>query len=425
MTIDARAALDLFNQKRFDEALPLLQRLVDAGNTDISCILAYASCLERCGEEARAIAILEQVYHAVPSAQFAIHLGSALLRVSRHDLLEKYLPQLLRDHPGNATLLSMQSEFLLASGNYGAGFDLACHRWADALEPSAADALPCSTWNGDLFDGTLLVTTEQGLGDEILVSSMFDDLVKLKQKSLIACDARLLPVFTRSFPTLQFTDRRGDGLAQTAQSADCQKICGLDLGRFFRRRAEDFPARNRWLIPDSEKSRLIRNVLRKQFPGKRMTGIAWRSVRLQFGDAKTIPLVDLTPLLSEPNTVFISLQYGETRTELDDLRATTGFTIQSISDINNTHDIDSLLALIDALDDVVSSSNTTVHLAAALGKSVYTLIPGTRYALWYWGYEGSQTPWYPSMRIYRGPQRKSWHDLAADVAAERKQRIMA
>jgi len=416
----ARLALSVFNQKRYAEALPLLQSLVDAGNTDVSCILAYAACLERTGDETGAIAVLGKVYGALPTEKFAVMLASALLRMSRPDLLEQQLPRLLAAHPGSASLLSMQSEFLLARGDFANGFDLAHHRWANALEAPVAATLPCAEWDGQAFDGTLLVTAEQGLGDEILVSSMYADLLHRGQRALIACDARLLPVYVRSFPGLQFTDRHGDGLVRAARSGECRKICGPDLGRFFRRRREDFPARRGWLCADAGKRDAITRALRTRFPGQRLTGLSWRSARLQFGDAKSIPLQDLEPLLREPGTTFIDLQYGDTGADLAALRLQTGLQVQHVNDINNTQDIDSLLALIDALDDVVSSSNSTVHLAAALGKTVYTLIPGTRYALWYWGYEGGATPWYPGVRLYRGPQRKPWRALAEDVAADRR-----
>jgi hypothetical protein len=416
----AQRALCVFNQKRYAEALPLLQSLVDAGNTDVACILAYAACLERTGEESAAIDVLNKLYRALPTEQFAVMLASALLRVSRPDLLEQHLPMLLAAHPGNASLLSMQSEFLLARGDFGNGFDLAHHRWANALEAPAAATLPCAEWDGQPFSGTLLVTAEQGLGDEILVSSMYEDLLRIGQHALIACDARLLPVYSRSFPALQFTDRHGNALAEAATAGECRKICGPDLGRIFRRRREDFPARSGWLSADAAKTAAISQALRARFPGQRLTGMSWRSARLQFGDAKSIPLTALEPLLREPGTTFIDLQYGDTRADLEHLHTQCSLQVQHINDINNTQDIDTLLALIAALDDVVSSSNSTVHLAAALGKAVYTLIPGTRYALWYWGYDGARTPWYPGVRLYRGPQRKPWHALAQDVAADRR-----
>jgi len=416
----ARLALTLFNLNQYRDALPLLQALVDAGNTDLSCILAYAACLERTGNEAKSIDILEQLYRAMPTVDFAFHLAAALLRVSRADLLDKRLPELLADHPGNPRLLSCLSEHAMTRGDYAQGFDLAHYRWASSLEASKAATLHSEPWDGQRFDGTLLVTAEQGIGDEILASSLFEELVAMGQSALVECDARLLPVFRRSFPALEFVDRKSDALNDRERLGPCRKIAGIDLGRFFRRSAGAFPRRTHWLKADPQRRAQLRQLLESRFPGRRYTGISWRSRHLIVGDAKSIPIAELAPLLGEPGTVFIDLQYGDTRLDLESLRKETGLAVQHLEEIDNLNDIDGLFALVDALDDVVSSSNSTVHIAAALGKPVAAMIPGTRYSLWYWGYEGAHTPWYPSITLYRGPTLKSWRELAGDVAAARR-----
>ena len=66
----------------------------------------------------------------------------------------------------------------------------------------------------------------------------------------------------------------------------------------------------------------------------------------------------------------------------------------------------------------MSISNTTVHLAGALGVTAHLLLPRHRPVMWYWGYDGAQTPWYPSIHIHRNRREDSWDALAHDLARE-------
>lgn len=414
----ARLSLSLFNLGRYQEALPLLSGMIERGATDVSCIMAYAACLERTGEEDHAIRVHESLYQAFPNEDFAIRLASALIRMGQHRLLDKRLPELLAAHPNNPQILSTMSEHAFKTGDYARGFDLMHYRWSTALESPKAATLPCPAWDGHAFDGELLVTAEQGLGDEILASSVFETLVALKQRCLIDCDPRLLPIFKRSFPTLDFFDRHSNALEMAATRTACKKIEAVELGRFFRRDYQAFPPRTHWLVADKSRSALIRQALKHQFPGKQLIGLSWRSHREFLGNSKSIPIGELAALATLPNTVLINLQYGDTTDDRKHFYEKTGTTIHTLPDIDTLQDIDGLFALIEALDAIVSCSNTTVHIAGALGKPVSAMIPGTRYSLWYWGYAGERTPWYPTVRLYRGPAKTSWRTLTDNVVAD-------
>jgi hypothetical protein len=76
-----------------------------------------------------------------------------------------------------------------------------------------------------------------------------------------------------------------------------------------------------------------------------------------------------------------------------------------------------------AVDVVVSTSNTTAHMAAALGKPTLILLHHGISPHWYWTRNGETTPWYPTARLLRQPQTGDWHSLAESVAAELKQRV--
>lgn len=413
----ARLALAIFNQQRHSDALPILEEMANSGRIDLNCALAYATCLERCGEVDRAITIMISIYRAAPTSSMAVLLTSAFLRLGRRAELDQWLPTVLADHPGHDQLLAARSEHAFLSGDYGTGFDFMSHRWSIAQEQPKCVQLACPVWDGTPFAGTLLVTAEQGLGDEILSSSMFEELVRIGQPALIDCDRRLLPVFRRSFPALAFCDRHGPELLDRSRQPGCRKIEGLELGRYFRRDITGMPRRASWLLADPERVAHWRHWLDQTCPGKITVGLSWRSHRHLLGSAKTIPLPDLAPLIRDPRLACIRLQYSNIDADLAALaQQYPDARLLQAPGLDPTQDIDGLFAMIAALDTVVTSSNTTAHIAGALGVPTRVMLPGSRYVLWYWGHDGEQAPWYPALQLFRGPPRMSWPALAGVVA---------
>ncbi|MFP5382763.1 MAG: hypothetical protein ACLGHG_01695 [Gammaproteobacteria bacterium] len=395
-------ALQLFRQGRMAEALPVLESLLADGNTPLPCILALADAREATGDAAGAVRLLTALHDAMPQPDFALALAAALQRAGDRLALDATLPGLRNAHPADQRLAALHAEHLLKRGDFADGFDLLPARWSISGGTAMTHALPCPEWDGTPFPGRLLVGTEQGLGEVVLWSSMLADLVRLGQKTLVACDARLLALFRRSFPPIEFADAAGTPLQEPGKNLTNRRIESADLGRLFRRSAGDFPQAARgWLVADPARTAALRDAYRQRFPGKRLVGLSWCSHRPLRNESKDIPLADLTQL-QQQDTVCVSLQYGDVAGDIALLRA-HGLPVHVDPDIDITRDVDGSCALAGALDEVISCSNTMAHLAGALGRPVQLLLPGPRYVLWYWGYEGTTTPWYPSMRIRRGP----------------------
>jgi hypothetical protein len=85
--------------------------------------------------------------------------------------------------------------------------------------------------------------------------------------------------------------------------------------------------------------------------------------------------------------------------------------------IDQFKDLDAFAAQVAALDHVISVSNTTVHMAGALGVDCIVMPPPARGRLWYWSIEGDTTPWYQSVRIVRRALSETWTDQVARAAA--------
>ncbi|MFZ5756528.1 MAG: tetratricopeptide repeat protein [Pseudomonadota bacterium] len=411
--IAARLALAVHKQGRYADAVPMFEAVLPQISFNADFLAAYAFALEATGELARALSVREQVFRQEPTATQAVNLAVMLERLGEHARLATLLAEQLRIFPGNADLLGLAAVRALSSGDYPGGFALLGERLRlageDAIEPHLR---ACPLWDGQPFDGVLVLPSEVHLGEEIQLSSLLNDVVALSQPALVDVDARLLPLFRRAWPGLQFTARGSGELTARLQAGGTFRRAGtIDLVRLFSRTCV-LPGAAAWLTPPEGLRQKKQAEYRARWPGKRRVGISWRSARLNYGmDLKSIPLSSLPATLSVPDTVFIDLQYGDFRADTDAL-AGTGVTVPwRDPDIDPTRDIDALAAQLCALDEVVLVSNTTAHLAGALGVPTTVLLPKHHPVLWHWGDHGEQTTWYGSVHLLRNPEVRGFGQL--------------
>ena len=258
-------------------------------------------------------------------------------------------------------------------------------------------------WDGITFDGHLLVMAEQGLGDQIFFSNMLNDLQSDVKLITVCVDQRLIPLLKRSFPEIHFLS----GIeVKKANNFDAQIYIG-SLGRFYRSDdASLVKIHPSYLLADSDKTAQLRKRVKQK--GRLLCGISWRSKNADHGERKSLSLETLSQALCLPDIDFVDLQYGDTQAERQDFEERTGKQIKKLDDIDNFNDIDDLAALINACDIVVTVSNTTAHLAAALGKPTIVLLPQASVVFWYWHRKGDHSPWYPSVRLLRKEEIGDW-----------------
>ena len=139
----------------------------------------------------------------------------------------------------------------------------------------------------------------------------------------------------------------------------------------------------------------------------------------RWSESRSIPLNNYwIPLLSDRDCYFINLQYGDVKKELELLKSETSLTIYSDQNIHTFEDLDSVASQISALDLVISVDNTTVHIAGALGKNVWTLLPHIPY--WRWLRDVEDTLWYKNMRLFRQNHIGDWSKVFQQVSASLK-----
>jgi hypothetical protein len=266
-------------------------------------------------------------------------------------------------------------------------------------------------WNGDYVAGTLLVSGEHGLGEQILYASMLPDLAAHADNIVVEVDPRLVGLFARSFPKMRVV-----AVGSAAGESDVQ-VPMAGLTRRLRPDRDAFPRREQgFLVPDKARASALRERLAGD--GRLVVGLSWKSRNAKFAKARSACLLDFASVLRMPNCRFIDLQYGDTRAECQAVAREIGVHVQQLGDIDNSQDVDGLAALMTACDIVVSVSNATAHLAGAIGRPTWAFVPHGQAGPWYWFEAGDDSPWYPHLRVKRRASGQSWADLIASNADE-------
>jgi tetratricopeptide (TPR) repeat protein len=290
--------------------------------------------------------------------------------------------------------------------------------------------LKAPVWNGEPLAGKrLLVVGEQGLGDELMFSTVLPDLadaVGPDGKLQIAVDPRLVGLFARSFPTAEvgsYDDRRvisRDGgqevrfipWAVEDAEPDFYAPMGTPL-QFLRKSVEDFPPRA-LLKPDPQRVTAYRQRLEALGHGP-FVGICWRSMMQDIKRQKYFsPLDAWGPVLTAKGITLVNVQYGECSEDLARARAQHGVDIIAFEDLDLKQDIEGAAALSAALDLVISAPTAAAAIAAATGTEVWFLTAGRT-----WPQLGTDRfPWYAKTRVLSPERFGDWDELMPRAGRE-------
>jgi tetratricopeptide (TPR) repeat protein len=347
--------------------------------------------------------------------QLHYNLGLTLLHCGRIDDAVERFRQALAIDPGHVAAHWDLSFALLALGRWAEGWNEYDWRWR------RADAEPArygfASWHGDrAAPARLLVWGEQGVGDQILHASMIPDLLASPLRLTVEVDSRLVPLFARSFPGARVIPAFDPPAADPADH-DHQSALG-SLGRFLRRSWESFPRHPGYLRADTSRVRSYRDrLLKESGKGARVVGISWQSTNREVGMLKSIPLDEWAPVLRVPSASFVDLQYGDTTAERALAAGPSAARIHHLLDLDLQRDLDGVAALCAACDLVITVSNVTAHIAGGLGVPTWLVLPQANGRFWYWPAGRSETPWYPSVRIFTRRAAGGWRETMEAVAA--------
>lgn len=258
-------------------------------------------------------------------------------------------------------------------------------------------------WNGNRTSNCLFIWSEQGIGDQVLFSSVFNLLTSYPQKIIISVESKLIPIFQRSFPNFIFVDR----LVYTNENDYDEHISISDLFSLFRRSSSDFMHP---YVPYLKCNPLNTNNFVNTFASQKSIkcGLSWQSSNKDIGSFKSIPFRFFNSFKGLTAFKFIDLQNHESNSNTYSCD-NTNLDIFKIKDIDLFNDIDSLSSAICACDIIITCSNSIAHLAGALNKTTLLLLPFSKGKLWYWNLiDDGISMLYPSVRIFQQKSFNKW-----------------
>jgi tetratricopeptide (TPR) repeat protein len=253
--------------------------------------------------------------------------------------------------------------------------------------------------------GRIFIFQEQGIGDQILCASVFNEIDKEEKIIYIEADEKLLPIFNRSFKNLNFVTSKN-----YPNSNSYETTFGIaSLPSFFRKNINSFNNdRHSFLLSDKDKTSIYRERLLSEAPLNKICGLSWQSKNQTIGKYKSLDLENLKEILETPGITFVNLQYNPSIEELEFFQSTYKVSIKNFNEVDLFNDVDSLCSLIDACDFIVTISNLNAHAGGALGKKTFLLAPFSRGRHWYWHENLTKSLWYPSIEIFSQNETGDW-----------------
>jgi tetratricopeptide (TPR) repeat protein/polysaccharide pyruvyl transferase WcaK-like protein len=402
----------LLKQEKLDEAAASYRHSLTIKPDFAEAYNGLGNVLREQGKTEGAIETYSKALEMKPDfAEVHYNIGNALFDRGSLDEAVERCYKALSIKPDLAEAHWNMALALLAKGNFKQGWKK--YEWRLLKKGATPASFPYPCWDGSSLNGkTMLLYAEQGIGDEIMFASCLQEIIDGEGSCIVECDKRLVPLFSRSFPKAKNIERLGLNTPSTeVPSADVQIAIG-SLPLFFRPSLSSFPQRKAYLIADIQKV----NRWRKEFEtlGRGLKiGISWRGGKGYVSRMRSTTLDQWAGLFSIPEIYFINLQYGDCIAELEEIKEKLGTTVHHWEDADPLKDLDGFAAKIAALDLVISVDNSTVHMAGALGVPVWTLLPFNCDWRWMRGFE--DTPWYPSMRLFRQTTPDDWKEVFEQI----------
>ena len=293
----------------------------------------------------------------------------------------------------------------LLKGDFSSGWQNLEWRWQTEDHQTPMRTYPQPLWTGEKFaSGDLLIWGEQGIGDEIMFAGLIPDAIRTGNRCLLHCDPRLQPLFARSFPGV-------DVVSGPNPKPDIAAHLPIgSLPRMFRSTTAAFAATT---SPYLTADLAARERLRANYAdGRRLLGLAWHTKNRKTGRDRSIDLSLFAPLFARPDIRWVSLQYGD-HDALENQAAAAHAPLLIDRSVDQLANIDSFAAQIAAMDMVITIDNSTAHLAGALGVPAWVMLPFARD--WRWLQAREDSPWYPTMRLFRQPKPGDWQSVLQRV----------
>jgi len=303
----------------------------------------------------------------------------------------------IRAHPNCAEAHWNQGIAHLLAGDFARGWDRYEWRKRHRVYGRAFTRTNAPEWLGteSLAGRRLLVSAEQGLGDTIQFARYLKRLTAAGAQPVLACAPALIPLLSQLAPCVD----RG-----AAPPPHDLRVDQMSLPRRFGTKADNIPPAP-YLAADPAREAAWQLLL----PHGRRIGLVWAGNPGHSNDRRrSLPPGLVGRLSPPPGTSFVSLQVGP--------RAGEAEQIGGLVDVSGLlTDFAETAAAIAGLDLVITVDSAVAHLAGALRKPCWVMLPAA--PDWRWMLGREDTPWYPSLRLFRQSRPGAWDGVLARIAA--------
>ncbi len=326
--------------------------------------------------------------------------------------------RVLKRDGGNAQARLNRAILHLLKGNLKDGWrDYAARLKLSGKVPMADHNLP--RWSGEaLKRKRLLVTAEQGIGDQVMFASLFGETIDRAARDggsvILECEPRLVPLLARSFPgaVVHASDLETKGGVTRARYGWLKAAGGANLAiemgslpKLLRGNIESFPTPHRFLVPDTDEVGRWRSVLGDTAP---RIGVCWRSGKTHgLRGLQYAPLAAWAELLRKLPGTLVCTQYDASAGEIAELEALSGRQIFVPAGIDQKTEIDRVVALFSTLDVVISAPTAVSWLSAGAGVPTFKVLRDTSWTSFGQRYE----PFAPSCICVGAEESGDWDSV--------------
>ena len=411
----ARALMAL---KRHEEAVRLLRETQRIDPKQSSTMLLLGNALRHLDRRDDAIDAYQQAL-AINPGDCAVmsNMGLVLRDLSRFEEAEAWCRTAIRINPDFPAAHANLSLTLLVQGRFKEGWEE--YEWRPIENPNGPPLeYPQPRWDGLNFAGrTLLLRCDQGHGDTMLAARFIPEILGRGGNLIVECENSLLRLLgampalgaAKLIPAIKSRTPADLSFDLQLPQMSLWRVMGINS-------PADIPAPVPYLKVDPAWRDKWRDVSEAGAGGLKV-GLAWAGSAVHLNDLNRSMTLEHFAPLGPSGARFYSLQKGPPA--IQTRNPPLGLTITDLTD--RIEDFADTAALIDALDLVISVDTSVVHLAGALGKPVWLLLPKPPDFRWLLDREDS--PWYPTMRLFRQQNRRDWGEVMHRVADELVARV--
>jgi len=404
------AGIVAFRQGEIAKSLELMERSLAFGIDTPQYLRNICEVYRAMGRLDEALATARRATALAPADPLCLH-NQAIIHYHRLELDEALAcaGRALRIDPSLPGAHFVRAETLLLRGEWAEGWEE--YEWRFRIG-GAAPLMPKTDkpqWDGSaLPDRTLLLVADQGFGDVIQFARYIPWVAERCPNIAIACGTEMQPLLRQIAPDARPFVRWQD-------VPDHAAFCPLSgLPRLEGTRIDSVPAPIPYLRAEPERAAQWAQRMDGLVPhGFHRVGVIWAGRPTHNNDRnRSALLADFLPLANVRGIALLALQKGP-KTE----QAGAWYGRAPLINVGaEIEDYDDTMAILDNLDLLVTVDTSVAHLAGAMGRPVWIMLP--RAPDWRWLLDRGDTPWYPSVRLFRQQHVRRWDDVARAIAAE-------